>query len=65
MGKLKVDGCIRCKNGDVALDKDQYGWYEYCLQCGHISELSGAFNKVEVKGKAALKSRRCITTLRK
>jgi hypothetical protein len=63
MGKLKVDGCIRCKKGDVALDKDQYGWYEYCLQCGYMRELSGAFNTVAVKNKAALKSHRSTATL--
>lgn len=39
MRKLKPEGCVRCKKGDVALDKDQYGWYEYCLQCGYIRDL--------------------------
>ena len=58
MGKLKVDGCIRCKKGDVALDKDQYGWYEYCLQCGYMREMPDTFNSVARKNKAALKSHR-------
>lgn len=36
---LKLEGCPRCKKGDVAIDKDQYGWYEYCLQCGYVHDL--------------------------
>jgi len=36
---LKLEGCARCKKGDVAVDKDQYGWYEYCLQCGYVHDL--------------------------
>lgn len=39
MGKLKKEGCPRCKKGDLALDSDQYGWYEYCLQCGYVRDL--------------------------
>jgi hypothetical protein len=40
MGRLKLESCVRCKKGDVALDKDQYGWYEYCLQCGYVRDVS-------------------------
>ena len=36
---LKLEGCAKCKKGDVAIDKDQYGWYEYCLQCGYMRDL--------------------------
>ena len=36
---LKLKGCPRCKSGDVTLDRDQYGWYEYCIQCGYIRDL--------------------------
>jgi hypothetical protein len=39
MKKLKKEGCPRCQKGDTALDKDQYGWYEYCLQCGYVRDL--------------------------
>lgn len=39
MGKLKKEACPRCQKGDIALDKDQYGWYEYCLQCGYVHDL--------------------------
>ena len=33
MWKLKA--CRHC-GGDVFLDKDEYGWFENCLQCGYI-----------------------------
>jgi len=64
MGKLKVDGCIRCKKGDVALDKDQYGWYEYCLQCGYMREMPVEFNTSAAKNKAVLKYRRATKLYR-
>jgi hypothetical protein len=38
---LKTERCTRCKKGDVALDRDQYGWYEYCIQCGYMHDLIG------------------------
>jgi|DewCreStandDraft_4_1066084.scaffolds.fasta_scaffold12895_9 DNA-directed RNA polymerase subunit M/transcription elongation factor TFIIS len=30
--------CPKC-GGSLYLDYDTYGWYEQCLQCGHISDL--------------------------
>ncbi len=38
MGKIRLHGCVRCK-GDVSIDKDQYGWFESCLQCGYTRDL--------------------------
>ncbi len=35
---IRFKSCPRCK-GDVVVDKDQNGWYEQCLQCGHLCEL--------------------------
>ncbi len=35
---LKVKRCPRCK-GDVRFDRDQYGWYEECMQCGYLRDL--------------------------
>ena len=35
---LKLKGCPRCK-GDVRIDRDEYGWYEECIQCGHVCDL--------------------------
>jgi len=42
---LRLKDCPKCK-GDVQLDRDHYGWYEQCLQCGHIRDLP---NIAEVK----------------
>lgn len=37
-GMIRFKSCPKCK-GDVMIDRDLYGWYEQCLQCGHISDL--------------------------
>jgi hypothetical protein len=39
MGKLNISGCPRCKKGEVFIDRDFYGWYECCLQCGYTRDL--------------------------
>ena len=31
----RFKGCPKCR-GDVYLDKDGNGWFEECLQCGHV-----------------------------
>ena len=36
---LRWKDCPRCKNGDMGLDRDYYGWYEYCIQCGYMRDL--------------------------
>ncbi len=43
---LRFKSCPRCK-GDVLIDKDIYGWYEQCLQCGYQRDL-----KKVVKGQS-------------
>ena len=35
---LRLKSCPRCK-GDIRLDRDQYGWYEECFQCGYVRDL--------------------------
>ena len=35
---FKFRGCPRC-HGDLMIDKDQYGWYEECMQCGFSRDL--------------------------
>ena len=35
---MKLKSCPRCK-GDVMLDRDQYGWYEQCMQCGYLCDV--------------------------
>jgi hypothetical protein len=39
MGKLRIGSCPRCKKGEVFIDRDHYGWYECCLQCGYTRDL--------------------------
>ena len=39
--------CPKC-GGNVYLDKDEYGWYEQCLQCAFTSMLG---NIVDVREK--------------
>ena len=34
----KLRGCARC-NGAVYINRDEYGWFVQCLQCGYHSEL--------------------------
>ena len=38
MRKWRLKSCPRCK-GDLFLERDIYGWYEQCLQCGHMKDL--------------------------
>ena len=35
----KTNGCPKCKKGNIVLDRDHYGWYEYCIQCGYVRDL--------------------------
>ena len=39
MEGFKYHSCPRCQKGDVAVDRDYYGWYEYCVQCGYSKDL--------------------------
>jgi hypothetical protein len=39
MGKVKIGNCPKCRKGEIFLDKDQYGWFQYCLQCGYMRDL--------------------------
>jgi len=46
----KFKKCPRC-GGDILLDRDQYSWYEQCLQCGYERDLEsiGEFEEQPVK----------------
>lgn len=35
---MKIKGCPKC-GGDVRVDRDEYGWFEQCIQCGHTRDL--------------------------
>ena len=51
---LRPKSCPRCKTGDVGVDRDQHGWYEYCIQCGYLRDLVGV---VELEPKPPSQSR--------
>ena len=36
---FRLKNCPHC-GGDIMDDRDQYGWFEVCLQCGHMRYLS-------------------------
>ncbi len=36
---LRLKSCPKCKTGAVGVDRDHYGWYEYCIQCGYVRDL--------------------------
>ena len=38
---FRMRSCPKCKTGAVGVDRDHYGWYEYCIQCGYIRDLIG------------------------
>ena len=44
---LIFKSCPRCQ-GNVIIDRDYYGWYEQCLQCGYLCDLKST---VEVRQK--------------
>ena len=31
--------CPRCDSGTIVRDRDWYGWYVQCLQCGYMIDL--------------------------
>jgi len=49
MRKWRLKSCPRCK-GDLYLEKDIYGWYEQCLQCGYVKDLDPIY-EVKLTGK--------------
>jgi len=44
---MRLKGCPRC---DIVQEKDLYGWYEHCLQCGYLCDLE---SKVEAQEQPA------------
>ena len=41
---LELKSCPRCK-GDIRIDRDTYGWYEECIQCGYLGFLENMLEK--------------------
>jgi DNA-directed RNA polymerase subunit M/transcription elongation factor TFIIS len=50
MATAMSESCPKCK-GHLMLEKDHYGLYEQCLQCGYINDLQivGRFDKQQAK----------------
>ena len=30
--------CPKCGKGDLIQEKDSYGWYRQCVQCGYLQD---------------------------
>jgi len=54
---LRPKSCPRCKTGDVGVDRDHHGWYEFCIQCGYLRDLVGVV-EVETKPSGQASGRR-------
>jgi hypothetical protein len=62
---LKLKGCPKCKTGDVAPDRDYYGRYEYCIQCGYVHDLSNVSESDQHKPRGLKKRKRKTRALSK
>ena len=51
---LKLKSCPKC-HGDVVVDRDQWGWYEQCIQCGYLHDLQ---NMIEVRQRQTREAKR-------
>ncbi len=36
---LQLKACPRCSKGDMAVDRDQYGWFRQCILCSFIQDV--------------------------
>jgi len=60
---LRPKSCPRCKTGDVGVDRDHHGWYEYCIQCGYMRDLIGVIEVApKPSGQARSRGRRSRTS---
>jgi hypothetical protein len=60
VGILKLRKCTHCKNGEVFIDHDLYGWYESCLQCGYNRDLPDIAQPVTGDRESSEKDRRLV-----
>lgn len=37
---MLLKACLKCVQGDLFLNKDMYGTYVQCLQCGYLKEIN-------------------------
>ena len=50
---IKLKACPKC-HGDLYLERDQYGRYMSCLQCGYLKELLGELAEVSFSKQSRL-----------
>jgi hypothetical protein len=62
---LILKSCPKCKTGDIGVDRDQYGWYEYCIQCGYVRDLIGVVELGEEPAGGGKKRQRKVKNLSK
>ena len=36
---MLLKSCPKCIKGDLAFNKDSFGWYLQCVQCAHLIDL--------------------------
>jgi len=46
---FRLKSCPKCK-GAVRVDRDEHGWYEYCLHCGHMRDLESLLVEDQEQG---------------
>jgi len=46
---LRLKSCPRCK-GDIMLERDRWGWYEQCIQCGYLRDLENPIEEKKQNG---------------
>lgn len=37
---LELKACPKCGSGDMGVDRDIYGWFRQCIQCGFLKDLT-------------------------
>ena len=62
---LRLTICPKCTKGDVTLDRDYYGWYEYCLQCGYMHDLRSTVNLGQRQSSSGEEKEKRVTVLSK
>jgi ssDNA-binding Zn-finger/Zn-ribbon topoisomerase 1 len=62
---LKFKSCPKCR-GDILLDRDEWGWYEQCIQCGYLRDVPGVVRiEPELIGAGRRKKKESTPRLRK
>jgi len=64
MVKWKFRSCSRC-DGDIFIDRDLYGWFEQCIQCGYNRDLRNTVKLGQQQMRSEKEKERRVTTLSK